>query len=302
MKRYAVGIVVKDRLELTLKTLNSLFFSDQDKSTYDLYIIDNGSSKTTTDELKKFVTKSLLPIKNLIITPEFSVSKIWNLFLCITSDYQYRLKFDNDLIIPNTIKNTKNKSSLTSQVGGLTEIIFQPSNFVIGAYHKTTKKRKVIHNAFLEIMSEFCENHNVDVMSLVPVSPKETFNNMFSSVVAARRNKMPYLFGACMMIPKKTFDILGYFDERLPRRIDIEYSQRAIRNNMNIGYHPHFGIIHIGAGHSTERRDLIDQKYQIANQVELEMPQIETKASSVWEPHSESINKKLNKFKILNIS
>lgn len=311
-KRYAIGIVIRDRWDLTQNTFNGLFYSDQDKSTYDLYLIDNGSSEETNLKIKQYVKSGLLPVKNLIVTPELSISKAWNLFLCLAKDYEYRVKFDNDIVLHNTIvprsekaftiqKNVSMPNHVDPSAGS------PKSHSVIngiGLSNKSKAKRDMIkhnmnHSSFLEHMYDFSFENNVDLVALVPVSPNENFGKMHDAVIRVKRGGIPYLFGSCMMITKKAFDTLGYFDERLPRRIDIEYSQRAIRNNLNIGYHPFYGVAHIGAGKSTESRDQIEQKYQHANMIEINEPKIETKADSQWEKVIMSIQKQCAKNKVL---
>lgn len=312
MRKFAVGCVIKDRWDLTQSTFNGLFYSDQDKSTYDLYLIDNGSSEETSLKIKQYVKSALLPIKNLIVTPEVSVSKAWNLFLALTKDYEYRVKFDNDIVLHNTIVPRSEKAFTVKQNAMLPNevdpLAGSPRSFSvikgIGSAHKAKAKRDMIkqnmnHSSFLEHMYDFSFENNADLVALVPVSPNETFGKMYDAVLKVRRGGVPYLFGSCMMITKKAFETLGYFDERLPRRIDIEYSQRAIRNNLNIGYHPFYGVAHIGAGKSTESRDKIEQKYQQANMIEINEPRIETKADSQWEKVIAPIQKQCAKNKVL---
>ena len=101
-REYAVGILVKNRPELTEKTLLSLFYADQPPTSYDLYIIDNGSSQRNLNELKEWVGSSVLRTKNMFCLSGYSIPQAWNLFLMATKDYSFRTLMDNDMVLYNT--------------------------------------------------------------------------------------------------------------------------------------------------------------------------------------------------------
>lgn len=310
-KKTCIGLVVKNRWELTEKTLNSLFYSDQDKKSYEVILIDNGSSKETQEKLKDYVKSSLLPIRNLVIMKEMSVSQAWNLFLCLSQEFENRIKFDNDLILNNTIVPSTQPFSVKRNTPAPNEaeaLAMSGSPMSVSVVRGRTishrRKENILlkHSRFIEHMLDFSEQGNVDLVSLVPVSPNQTFASMLNAIQGRTRNKMPYLFGACMLITRKAFDTLGYFDERLPRRIDIEYSQRAIKNKLNIGYHPFYGVTHIGVGKSTEKQEEIDQKYHEANSIEDTQPAIETRGYSEWEGVFKSLKRYCYGNKVLSLS
>lgn len=295
-KKFAVGIVVKDRLELTQQTLTSLYYSTQDKNSYDVFLIDNGSRPDTTDFVKDYVNKNLLPIKNTIIIPEVSIPVAWNLFLALSKDYEYRLKFDNDLIIPGTIKSVP-KIKLKAQ--DMPSAQKNPGCVVSTPFFghrakKTVHKIQSHDSNFLDVMADFGKQFSADVMSLIPVSPGQSFNSMLTECTKKTWKGQSYLFGACMQISKKAFDKLGYFDERLPRRIDIEYSQRAMRHGLNIGYHNSYYVVHPGAGHTTESPGEIQKKYADATEVEPLTLQNEYVVSK-WEENLSKLNRLLKK-------
>lgn len=286
-KKHALGIVVKDRWQETQKTLDSLSMSEQPRDSYDLFLIDNGSSTINVDKLKLYVKGSALPFKNVILLPELSISRAWNLFLLLAKDYQYRTKFDNDLVLRNTLKVSPPKL-----VG--TDTLQSPSNpgapisgppiRGVGVARSISDRRKAAkntHHRFLDHLEDFSKKNSVDLASLVPVSPEQTFASMYNAVITRQYRGMSYLFGACMMISQKCFEKIGYFHELLPRRIDIEYSQRALRNGLNIGYHPNYCVSHIGAANSTESHHLLQKKYAEATEIEQSYP-IETYATTEW--------------------
>lgn len=292
MKTYAVGIMVKNRWELTKQTLDSLFHSDQDKNTYDLFIIDNGSDAPNVRNLKDYAKYCGLPIKNIISIPETTLSEAWNLFLALARNYEYRVKMDNDVILketlpvitpkkptgaPNPLDYGTNPGSIPTGPPVMGAGVPQ-----IAMNRRRLTKKLQSHSRFLDHMTEFSKNNQVDVVSLLPVSPTQTFVSMFNAAIRKTWTGLPFLCGGCVMISRPCFEKIGYFHEKLPVRLDIEYSQRAIRNGLNIGYHPYYFITHIGANSHTETNTQRKSKNQDAIAVEQSSP-IETYANSKWE-------------------
>jgi len=149
-------------------------------------------------------------------------------------------------------------------------------------------------------MVKFSNDNNVDIAGLVPVIPSQTFASIHSEFIHARVNSQPYLCGSCMMITKKVFDTIGYFDERLSRCSDVEYSQRALRHGFNIGYHPVYGVTHIGFGNNTKDSKTIEQEAIVSRQIMTDTP-IEKFANSAWEPYCDKIRSASTKNTVLRM-
>ena len=292
MNKHCVGIVIKDRWDLTYQTLMSLYYCSQ--SSFDLILIDNGSSSENLDNLKEWMESGLIPVKNLFCLPETPLATAWNLFLAMSKDYRYRTKMDNDLRFFNTpVAHVKPlelqpvspaKKMATPMMTGTNPGATPVASFVKGAGRQHTKKSSQrTHSAFLDHMELYHKRVTADLIALVPVSPKENFAATYKKLHTVTYKDMPYLFGACMLITKKCFDKLGYFDERLPRKIDIEYSQRALRNGINISYHDFYWVSHIGARQSTDDQAARDEKYRQALFIQDSEPPVECYADSEWE-------------------
>lgn len=300
-KKFAVGIVVKDRWHLTDKTLQSLYYADQPKDSYDLFIIDNGSSDENRQKLRAKLKTGIVRVKNLIFLPEQDIGSAWNLFMSITKDYDYRLKMDNDVVLLNTLPSNVKRQWLSQNLGSkILNEIPQSSGPIKGLGQHSSRKKAPSDSRFLDRLREFSEENNVDITGLVPVNPGLPFSSMWKECVYKTWRGKPYLFGACMLISKKCFDKIGYFNEKLPRMIDIEYTQRAIDNMINIGYHDWYHIIHIGAGNTTEPKNIQKKKYSDAHEMISNKP-ISGKCVSKWDKSSKSIVRRLSKHKILNM-
>jgi len=109
------------------------------------------------------------------------------------------------------------------------------------------------------------------------------------------------LLGGCMQISKKAYDTLGYFDERLSRQIDVEYTQRAIRKGINIGYHPSYWVVHMGANSPTESKEVYESKMSESIRKLQILPTLD-KMPTIWEPVLRQIYLSAKKSKIVNIS
>jgi hypothetical protein len=255
MKHHAVGILVKDRWELTKTTLDSIYYSDQPKDTYDVYLIDNGSSPETKAKLKEYAKSGLVSLKNLIHVPHASIPVAWNLFFMITKDYPYRTKVDNDIIFHNTLQKPPEKLPPNANTPDKADPLAGAPRSVgiirgIGQHRPRTVFSQADikpHTAFLQHMEEFGRENSVDMIAFVSVPLHANFMDMFKRLVTRAYKERPYLQSACIQFSKAAFDALGYLDERYVGHCFREYSQRALRAKINIGYHPYYGVLHNGA-------------------------------------------------------
>lgn len=226
--KHALGIVIKNRIDFTLKCLEALKKCKQ--KNYDLFIINNNSSESET----KILTESLqdFNIKEYkTFNEDIDLPVVWNYFLYKTKKYEFRTKLDNDIVVPN--------------------------------------KR------FLDDMA----NLSIDGLNaIIPLNKPLKFKPIYYSEYSS----VPHLYGACFQIPKKTFKRLGYFNEKMPRMIDIEYSRRCIKSGFKLRYVKNYSVQHLGAGkNNTTEQDwsIVLQKGKIARKnFYCRMP-----ANSVWE-------------------
>lgn len=296
-KKYAVGMVVCNRWELTKQSLDSLFYSQQKPETYDFYIIDNGSAPENIKHLKKYLRSIPLPLRNLLCIPSVSISKAWNLFLLMAKNYDYRIKYDNDIVLYGTlapkIQRIRHNMDAPGDFGTNPGAVPSgPPLTGAGSFQSAILARKRIkaesHTRFIDHMIGFSKKYTVDLVSLVPIHADKPFRAIYQSLINSRKNDAPYLSGGCMMITKKCFDKIGYFHEMLAREIDVEYSQRAFRNDLNIGYHPLYCVKHIGYSQPTENTFALQAKQGESAAVLRQLP-VECFADTGWK----KIEKKL---------
>lgn len=312
MKTCAIGLMTKNRFDLTKQTLDSLFYTDQDKSSYDIFIIDNGSDTANLRNVKDYIKASALPVKNFISIPDTRLSVAWNLFFALARNYEYRIKLDNDIVFKGSLvvmSNTKMSPAMPTPftAGGTNPGAIPTGPPILGAgmSYASINRRKErnqmqAHSRFLDHMKSFAKENQVDLVSLLPVPGGQTFVNMFNAAITKKWNGFSFLLGGCVFITRKCFEKIGYFHEELPCRLDIEYSQRAIRNGFNIGYHPYYHVTHIGHGNNTES----DTQRKFKNQEAISIEQshtIETFSESKWQSAIYDIEDACRKNTILHL-
>lgn len=300
-KPHAVGILCCDRFDLTEKVLESLYYSDQPGDSYDLFLIDNGSSKKNLNALKKMATTSLLPIKNLFSLNKLSISQAWNLFLMVTKDYPFRTIVDNDIVFYDTpIELTPPEPKpITSGISSGGMVGVNPGAPQVASIKKsgdgmfypaarrpsgaTKEQDKGPGSLFLDYLQTNATEMKAGLVSLVPVIPKVPFINSLQDAAAKRFDNRPYLCGGCMMITYECFAKLGYFDERLTRFVVQQYSQRALLQRINISYHPSYWIFHIGHDNQTNDPETYQTEGRKSYQILQSEPTIESFLPSKWE-------------------
>lgn len=310
MRTHALGIVVKNRWNLTQKTLQSLYHTDQLKDSYDLYIIDNGSDPAMSNDLKEWTRTAIVPVKNLIKTKELPIAAIWNLFLSITTEYPFRTKLDNDLIFANTPVAAKpfERSHMGMPHGaspgdaGTNPGAPKVASFIVGAGAKIQQKSHRGHTCFLQHVEDAITNSNLGICAIPPVSVGMTMADAMPFLGNKRWRDSSLLVGGCMTITKKSFQRLGYFDENLPCHIDWEYSQRAMGAGINVGYTPDYCVIHLGESDPTCPPSVLQEHDLHAKMVGSQISFKREFVHSKWEQINQKISKAIAKSSIVNLT
>jgi hypothetical protein len=311
LKKHAIGIVSAGRVDLALKTLQSLYHTDQFKDSYDLYIIDNGSDPSESAELAEWVQASIVPVKNLIRTESLPIAPAWNLFLSLTQEYAYRTKLDNDLIFANTPVAAKpfEKTRGLPRPDSPDDLGPNPgaprvAGFTVGAGHSIKQKVDTHHTRFLEHVEDSISQKNLGICAIPSVSVAHTLLQTMPILANKRWRGKAVLCGGCMTITKKTFDILGYFDETLLAHIDWEYSQRAMFGGsaINCGYTDNYCVIHLGESSPTLPPDVFYKNEMDATMLASKMDFKRGFIPSKWQNVVSKIIKVANKSIVVNLT
>jgi hypothetical protein len=295
---HAIGLLVKDRWNLTRQTLESIYYSDQPRGTYDLYIIDNGSDEQASEELKSYAHSGLIRVKNLLRIPPCPIPVAWNLYFLLTAHYSFRTKVDNDVILHNTLRpppvklppNTPTPDEADPAAGSPRSVSIIKGMGQIRKASRFAANKIQSHSAFLQHMEEFGIEHNVGMVGLVSVPPSRSFSEMFKININRQHENRPFIRSGCIQIAKNTFQKVGYLDERLTRFCFRDYSQRAIRAKINIGYHPYYGLLH--AGETTPTLKFVESDGETS---------VKNCASTQWLEHESVIKNMCEKHTIVTL-
>ena len=303
-------MVIKDRWPLTYGTLNSLYYSDEEKHGYDLFFVDNGSSPENFNNLKKWLSSGLLPFKGLVrLEKEIPIAEAWNIFLALSRGYDFRIKLDNDLVFLGTpavswsVLSSKNFGKPPTPSPG--DVGTNPGSPKVAGFIKGIgdfgrrgrKKTQAVHSCFIQHLEECAIKSNAEVIALAPVPGNAPFPKIVQELAGQQYKGTSFLIGGCMMVTKKCFDQIGYFDERLPRRIDMEYSLRAVKSGFNIAYHDRYYVVDMGLQNTDSDAA---SKYQMATGI-LDKQGLKDYCSSKWSIVAPNIESALEENKIVNI-
>ncbi len=310
MRKFAVGIVVQNRWDLTQKTLQSLYHTDQLKDSYDLYLIDNGSDPIVSADLSAWTQSAIVPVKNLIKTKPLPIAAAWNLFLSLTKEYPFRTKLDNDLIFANTpvaaqpfersVRGLPHSASPGD--AGTNPGAPQVASFVVGAGVRIQKRTRKGHTCFLQHVEDAIADSGLGVCAIPAIPISRTLTDAMPVLGAMRWRNKPVLVGGCMTITKKSFERLGYFDENLPCHIDWEYSQRAMGAGINVGYTPEYCVIHLGETNPTCLPSVIQEQDLAAKMLGSQIPFKRERVPTKWEQAAPKILHAASKSSIVNLT
>lgn len=293
MNQYAVCVLCNEKLDLTRQTLESICSSNQPCNSYDLYLIDNGSSQATQSFFKCCTEKYNL--KNIFLFQKpVNISKAWNLFLVLTKDYNFRTLIDNDIVLKNTFG--LGEMPLISNMSVKPSQNDPGTSFTIGAGRKTRKKDT---SDFLDKASSFMSAYKLGILSYVPVLKGPDFHDMILAFSQNKKNKIPYIVGGCTTISKSVIDKIGYFDERLYWYIYMDYSTRFVKTKGKIGFHDNYWVLHKHQNNKNQQH--LDRKRESLKLID-EDDKNKILVNSSWEPIIDEVNKMAQQSPIINIS
>ncbi len=196
-----------------------------------IFVVDNGSSKSEVDSLKKI--KGVELIVNSI-NSGFSGGNNIGIKAALQHSPTHILLLNNDTEVPKDFfVNLKNSAKKLPQAGLITPKIYFAKGY---EFHKDRYKKtdlgKVIWSAGGSIDWEnvYGKNDNVDEVDYGQF--KQTSQKDFAT-------------GACLLIKREVIDKVGLIDERYFLYLeDLEYSVRAKKTNYEIIFDPSIYLWH----------------------------------------------------------
>lgn len=311
MSTHAVGLICNTPFDLTQKSLQSLLLSDQPKTSYDFFIIDNTGNEKHNRQIKNWVHSQVAPVKALIVLGKtIKASKAWNLFFNLAQDYDYRTKIDSGVVLYGTpvalgpVEKTKPVRGPSPGDSGANPGSIPSASMPMGASSGIKVRERVVknsvHSCFLSHLTDCINTTGVGIASLVPLQEKQNFMDACKVLGAKNWRGAPCLVGKCLMVGKTVFDKVGYFDERLPHFVDLEYSQRCMGNAINVGYAANYWALDFAA--NAVPIDVLKKNELLANQVvQTDRGFCRDKLASQWMTIEDKLHKQISSSVIINM-
>lgn len=257
---HAAGLMISHRSLFIHKTLESLQESDLASQGCDLFLILHGTPGLLKTEILDHWIDAL-PVKNVLVLPPMKLSVVWNIFLALTKYYNFRTLIDDDLVWPHSgvseQKSTKTHlhDSIVYPFHQQTSFQSIPSSVVMGASEVVPARAMVTHARFLETATNVLKSKGWELCSLLPVPVWSTFQEQRR--ILREHHGVRVIPGGCVTFTRAAFDQLGFFDERLPRKLWFDYSLRAARQGLKWGVQDQSFVYHLGEGQPADGQEMM---------------------------------------------
>ncbi len=194
----------------------------------EIIVVDNGSSDNTVDLLREFEREH----DNIHIVPlsrNHGTTVPRNIGIRMAHG-EYILILDSDTEIP--------PGTLRGLVDGIAKI---PEPDSLGILHP-----KLVYpdGEFQESARRFPTVYT-KIYRLMRMEERRTLDESIDEVLAGQITPVDYAMSAAWLVPRRTFDRIGYLDERIfysPE--DVEFCARVWKNGLKVWYYPEVQIVH----------------------------------------------------------
>lgn len=236
MKKFAFSLVLFEEYHIE-KSLNS-FIGNLNQSLYDLFIIGYDLSDNSKKIIKNYYRKKLLPIKNVIFFDKANLADVYNVILDSTSDYEYLLKTSENVSFLNYDIASYKKPSKTPDQYGANPGAVKVASFTMGS-RQASPVRKKTNIGVLEYIDKYQKEHNIGICSIASNDYGLPFGSIVPALQLRKYMGMPFVSNGIISAKHYVFEKNGYYNDKIDSScLDIEYSQRAVKNGINIGYFP----------------------------------------------------------------
>ena len=247
MTKIAIIVLNWNQPQLTLDTIDSLKNIKSTSYKHKIFLIDNNSTdKSLYIFQKKFKTNPTIEIiknnKNLgYVGNNIGIKK------AIKQNYDYILLLNNDVIVDsNFLEELYQGAKLGYDIVG-PKIYFAPGF----EYHQDWYSKKEIGKVIWSVGGQMDWNNVYGSNIGVDQVDKGQFDQ--------NNDKVDFLTGCCLMIDVKVFKKIGYLDEKYFMYLeDLDFCQKAIKNNFKLSYIYKSKIWHVNSGSSKSGGNLHD--------------------------------------------
>ncbi len=234
MIRVAIIILNWNQKDLTLGAINSVLKISSRKFTYDLLIVDNGSTDNSVDSFKKYLSNN----KNSTILETGSNlgyvgGNNFGLKYAFQQKYDFYCILNNDTYVKSDFLDRllENHADITGP-----KIYFAPGHEYYHDRYQNNQRGKVIWSAGGHIDWANIIGSNIGI--------DEVDQGQYDTSTSP-----DFISGCCLLITHQVLLKIGFLDERYYLYLeDADFCQRAKKSGFKLLYQPSSVIWHINAG------------------------------------------------------
>lgn len=245
-----IGIIVLNwnKPDLTIKTIDSLLKIKHSSFSYEIFLVDNGSSDDSLHQLSQnFSSNNLITLLTTNTNLGFVGGNNFAIKQILKENFNYILLINNDVLVdPEFLENLVNASkknfSLVSP-----KIYFAPGY----EYHLDRYSKKELGQVL------WFAGGKMDWANIYGshIGVDEVDHKQYDSI----NDNVDFLTGCCLLIKRQVFDQIGLLDERFFMYLeDADFCQRAKKYGFKMAYIPQSKIWHLNAGSSKSGGELHD--------------------------------------------
>jgi hypothetical protein len=245
MTKVAIIILNWNKAGLTVETVNSVLNINHQNFSYQIFLIDNGSSDNSITVFQdKFGSNQKIKIIQNETNLGFVGGNNNTIKQILKLDFDQILLLNNDVVVdPDFLTNLVKNTSKYSLLGP--KIYFAPGFEYHHDRYSKKDRGKVIWFAGGQIDWKNVYGSHIGV--------DEVDQGQYDQI----NNSVDYLTGCCLLINKKVIEKIGVLDEKFFMYLeDADFCQRAKKNDFKIAYIPDAKIWHINSGSSKTGGDL----------------------------------------------
>jgi hypothetical protein len=291
MTKVAIIILNWNKADLTVETVNSVLNINHQNFSYQIFLIDNGSSDNSITVFQdKFGSNQKIKIIQNETNLGFVGGNNNTIKQILKLDFDQILLLNNDVVVdPDFLTNLVKNTSKYSLLGP--KIYFAPGFEYHHDRYSKKDRGKVIWFAGGQIDWKNVYGSHIGV--------DEVDQGQYDQI----NNSVDYLTGCCLLINKKVIEKIGVLDEKFFMYLeDADFCQRAKKNDFKIAYIPDAKIWHINSGSSKTGGDL--QNYFLTRNRLLfgfRYSKIKTKLALIKESFLQILNPSISKWQKIAI-
>lgn len=247
MTKIAIVVLNWKQPKLTVDTIDSILKIESSNFSYKIFLVDNNSPDESIDIFNKNYSKNS---KVEIIQTGSNLGYVGNnvgIKVAIKQKFDYVLLINNDVIVDKYfLKELYQVAKSGYDIVG-PKIYFAPGF----EYHKDWYSKKEIGNVIWSAGGQIDWNNIYGSNIGVDQVDKGQFDKI--------NDKIDFLTGCCLLIKSNVFLKIGYLNEKYFMYLeDMEFCQKALKENLKMAYAFKSKIWHVNSGSSKSGGDLHD--------------------------------------------